>query len=422
MPSNTRVLLGSLLALTALTACNPTNPGTDAATVSDANTGPDTNRTCTVTLSPSANDQTTFQMAFVDAADHADICVMPGTYHFTDSLAMATRTGVTFRGLGATDAEVILDFNTMTTGERGVSFTGMTDVTVSNMTILDAVHDDLYFQRCTGVVVDHVVAGWVNRAQHGAYAIYPVESTNVLVDHCEAYGSADAGLYIGQTTNCIVSNSIAHDNVAGLEIENSTNCEVFGNTTHDNSAGILVFELPGLLNTGHTTSVHDNVSMNNNHVNFAVGGIIQFVPVGLGMMIMGAHEVEVANNTVSGNGTVGILLVDYRTAVIAGAPASTDPMYDGSLRHVYLHDNTQSGNSMTPDGAVGALAGLDGVMEVDVLWDMFVGAADVPPQLCIRSSGAFRGIDGPNSFANQINAVPTEAAACMAPVIPPVSL
>jgi hypothetical protein len=97
-------------------------------------------------------------------------------------------------------------------------------------------------------------------------------------------------------------------------------------------------------------------------------------------------------------------------------------MYDGSLRHIYLHDNTQSGNSMTPDGAVGGLAGLDGTVEVDVLWDMFVGTANVPPQLCIRSSGTFRGIDGPNTFANQINEVPAEAAGCMTPDIPPVTL
>jgi parallel beta-helix repeat protein len=383
--------------------------------------GPDTSG-CTVVLHSSADDQTTFQMAFVDAQNGATVCVSPGTYRFTDPITLANLTNVTFRGLGATPADVVLDFQTMSDAERAVSFTNMTNVTVSNMTIMDAIHDDLYFQSCTGVTVTHVVAGWRNRMQHGAYAIYPVESSNVRIDHCEAFGSADAGLYVGQTTGCVVSNNVVHDNVAGLEIESSTNCEVFGNTTHDNTAGILVFELPGLLHRGMSTSVHDNVSMNNNHPNFAMAGaIVSYVPVGIGIMVMGAHEIEVHGNTVSGNGTTGILLVDYQTAVFAGAMASMDSGYDGHLRHIYVHDNMQSGNAMDPDPAVSGLAQLDGSTEVDVLWDMFVPPDNVPPQLCIQSSGTFRGIDGPNSFANRIDAVPTEFASCMSPVLAPVT-
>lgn len=378
---------------------------------------------CTAVLRPSADDQTAFQMAFVDAQDDADICVAPGTYTFNASVAMATRTGVTFRGLGAEPGDVVLDFQHMTADERAISFTNMTDVTVQNMTILDATHDDLYFKSCHGVTVEHVVAGWVNRPQHGAYAIYPVESEDVRLDHCEAYGSADAGLYVGQTTNCIVSNSLVHDNVAGLEIENSTNCEVFGNTAENNTAGILVFELPGLLHRGMTTSVHDNISRNNNHMNFAAGGIVQYVPVGLGIMVMGAHEIEVHGNTLSGNGTTGILLVSYDTAVVAGADPSMDATYDGRLRHVYVHDNTMMANSRDPDPAVGGLAQLDGTVEVDVLWDEVTPADNVPPQLCIASSGNFRSIDVGGGFADPpSDTIPAEAAACMTPVIPAVVL
>ncbi len=374
---------------------------------------------CTVVIRSSADDQAAFQMAFVDAQDRANICVAPGTYHLSGSVALASHTGVTFRGLGATPADVVLDFQTMGVGgERGISFTGMTDVTVSNMTILDAVHDDLYFQHCTGVSVRHVVAGWIHRTQPGAYAIYPVESTNVLIDHCEAFGSADAGLYVGQTTNCIVSNSLVHDNVAGLEIENSTNCEVFGNTTHDNTAGILVFELPGLLQFGSRTSVHDNISTNNNTANFAMGGIVQYVPEGLGMMIMAAHEVEVRGNTISGNGTTGILLVSYATAVIAGAPVSTSAAYDGYLRHTYVHDNVMSNNGHNPNLAVMALAGLT-PGEIDVVWDERVAPDDMPPQICAANTGMFVSVD--LLHTTHVDGVPA-AAVCATPVVPPVTL
>ena len=377
---------------------------------------------CTVVLRSSSDDQTSFQMAF-NAHNGANICVAPGTYHFTDSISEASLTGMTFRGLGATPADVVLDFHTMTAGERGVSFTSMTNVSVSNMTILDAVHDNLYFHQCTGVTVRHVVSGWTPaRAQPGAYAIYPVECMNVLLDQCEAYGSADAGLYVGQTTNCIVSNSLVHGNVAGLEIENSTHCEVFGNTTRDNTAGILVFELPGLLHQGMSTSVHDNISTGNNRMNFAASGIVRHVPEGLGIMIMGAHEIEVRNNMVSGNGTTGILLVDYQTAVLNGADVSSDHTYDGHLRHVYVHDNTQSNNAHMPAAAVAGLAGLTGA-EVDIIWDMFVPTDNIPPQLCIASSGTFRAVDAPHGFATPpVDGVPSEAATCMTPHLAPVML
>jgi hypothetical protein len=160
-------------------------------------------------------------------------------------------------------------------------------------------------------------------------------------------------------------------------------------------------------------------------VNFAAGGIVQFVPVGIGVMVMAAREIEVHGNTISNNDFVGILMVDYQTAALNGAPPIPDPtMYDGHLRHVYVHDNTQSANSMHPAMDVGALAGLDGTQEVDVLWDSFVAPDNVPPQICVRTSGHFRSIDGPGGFPldHIMDAPSAEAAGCTSPVIPPVTL
>ena len=34
--------------------------------------------------------------------------------------------------------------------------------------------------------------------------LYPVESTNVLIDGCVAIGASDAGIYVGQSQNIIV--------------------------------------------------------------------------------------------------------------------------------------------------------------------------------------------------------------------------
>ena len=64
---------------------------------------------------------------------------------------------------------------------------------------------------------------------------------DVLIDGCVAIGASDAGIYVGQSQNIIVKNSIAQYNVAGIEIENSFYADVFDNLTSHNTGGILVF-------------------------------------------------------------------------------------------------------------------------------------------------------------------------------------
>ncbi len=80
--------------------------------------------------------------------------------------------------------------------------------------------------------------------KNGAYGVYPVSSTNVLIDRVTVKGASDAGIYVGQSKNIIVRNSRAEFNVAGIEIENSMNADVFDNVSTHNAGGILIFDLP----------------------------------------------------------------------------------------------------------------------------------------------------------------------------------
>ena len=50
---------------------------------------------------------------------------------------------------------------------------------------------------------------------NGAYGIYPVQTTNVLIEDSVAIGASDAGIYVGQSNNVIVRNNRAEFNVAG---------------------------------------------------------------------------------------------------------------------------------------------------------------------------------------------------------------
>src|SRR6185295_18263305 len=108
---------------------------------------------------------------------------------------------------------------------------------------------------------------------NGAYGVYPVSSTNVLIDRVTVSGASDAGIYVGQSRNVVVRNSRAEFNVAGIEIENSFNADVHDNVATHNAGGILVFDLPGLPQMGgHSTRVFHNEVVDNDTPNFAPKG------------------------------------------------------------------------------------------------------------------------------------------------------
>lgn len=359
---------------------------------------------CDRTVGPSSDDYATVQQMFEDAQDGETLCLSPGTYTFADGLAFRDHTGVTIRGTGATRDDVVLDFSDLATA-KGITVMAATDFTIENMTLLDAPGDNLFIGGSTNVTIRGVRSGWENRSPAGRYALYPVESTNVLIEDSEAFGSADAGIYVGQTTNCIVRNSRATANVAGIEIENSTNCEVTGNTAEDNTGGILVFELPGLALHGSGTLVHDNIIRGNNRANFGEAGTtVALVPDGTGVMLLAANDVEVRDNTVENNGSTGLLAISYTTAVAVGAAASTDDTFDPYNEGIYIHDNTFTGNGTDPASLWSTvLAGVNPLE--DIIYDGTAGrdlAQDAV--FCVGGTATFRNLD----FANNLLGMTTE--------------
>lgn len=116
--------------------------------------------------------------------------------------------------------------------------------------------------------------------QNGAYGIYPVMCSDVLIEHCVAQFASDAGIYVGQTRRAVVRYNRAEQNVAGIEIENTVGADVYENEATNNTGGILVFSLPGLqLKNGSHTRVFKNRLHDNNHPNFAhQGTMVASVP------------------------------------------------------------------------------------------------------------------------------------------------
>lgn len=189
--------------LLSLASCGPSTPERPA--------------DCDEFVTPGADDTSSVAAAIVGVEDGDTFCFAPGTYHFTDPVDFRDLEGLTVRGTGATRAEVVLDFSGETGGAKGLTFTAVNDLVIENFTVIDAPGDNIFATGSTNITMRNLTSGWMARTPPGRYAFYPVQSTNVLIENVLAYGSADAGIYVGQATNCIVRDSEARGNVAGIE-------------------------------------------------------------------------------------------------------------------------------------------------------------------------------------------------------------
>lgn len=281
--------------------------------------------------------------AFILAEDSSTIEITAGFYQLNTQLILDNRKAIKIKGAGMD--QTVLSFRNLKSGGEGVKIVGK-NISVEDLTIEDAPGDGIKAQHTDGITFRRINVTWTNgdKSKNGTYAIYPVQCKNVMIDECIASHSKDAGIYVGQSENIVVKNSLAFGNVAGIEIENSDNAEVFGNTARDNSGGILVFNLPGLPKSdGKGTKIYDNDIIDNNHENFATpigegpnGNTVTMIPPGSGIVLLAAKEVEIYNNRIFRNKTSGVAIASYQ---ITGFPAEA-PNWSPYTVDVYVHDNS----------------------------------------------------------------------------------
>jgi len=275
------------------------------------------------------------------------LIIKSGYYSFEDGLSLDVN-NVTVTGEGM--EETVLDFKNQQSGAQGFLVTSDM-VTLQDFSILDAKGDALKVIGSKGINMINLKTEWTGgpKSTNGAYGFYPVESEDVLIDGCVAIGASDAGIYVGQSENIIVRNSIAKFNVAGIEIENSYYADVYNNTAVNNTGGILVFDLPGLPQQGgHDVRVFDNSISDNNTDNFAPeGNIVGEVPRGTGIIIMANSNVEIFNNQIEDHETVGIAVVSYIND--DDSVDFSDSGYYPHPKSVQIHNNAISRSGNNPD-------------------------------------------------------------------------
>lgn len=302
----------------------------------------------------SASAQDDLITALVDVQPEEVVCVSEGTFNLTRQLTM-TADDITLRGAGL-DA-TIFDFTEQATGGQGILIEGDRN-TVEGFAVIETPGDGIRANDVNGIIFRDVSVGWAAEAdpENGAYALYPVQSENVIVDGCVVYGAADAGVYLGQSTQSLIMNTEAYGNVIGIEVENSTDTVVMDNHTYDNTNGILVITLPGLdILDGKRANVFNNIVENNNTPNFGdPGTTVGIIPPGLGILLVATDTNEIWDNTITGNDSIGVAVIGFLPSLFDDP---NDPDFDIYSEGNYIHDNEISGNGQAPDQLVLVLNG-----------------------------------------------------------------
>ena len=349
--------------------------------------------------------QKKIQTQFIMAENGSTIMLDEGTFMFTGSLSMEGKKNIIIKGRGKD--KTILSFKGQTDGAEGIRISNAENITLEDLTVQDSKGDAVKTMNVIGITFRNLKTEWLGepRKENGSYGLYPVQCEKVLIEGCEAIGASDAGIYVGQSKDIIVRKSRAYRNVAGIEIENSLNADVYENEATENTGGILVFDLPDLiLKKGGYIKVHNNNIHHNNLPNFAPkGNIVARVPDGTGMLILAANNVEIFDNQLINNNSVGVGIISYFTT----ENPIKDKEYYPYPTAITIHDNVFEREKVraTNRGRFGQMYKYKlrfGKNVPHIQWDGIVDGANATPVLCFKNNRnqSFVNMDIEHNFKN----------------------
>lgn len=343
--------LGAAAAILALAACSPTPSETSMPAAA-----------APAPISAEGDFGATLQAALIAAKPGETILMPEGVFQLTEGLSLDVD-GVTLRGAG--QEKTVLDFTSQEGAGEGLLVTS-DDVLLMDFGVRNTKGDGIKSKGADQIIYRYLTVEWTGGPDeaNGAYGVYPVESKNVLVENVTVRAASDAGIYVGQSDNIIVRNSVVEYNVAGIEIENSMNADVYGNIARNNTGGILVFDLPDLpVSGGNSTRIFDNEIIENNTRNFApAGNIVASVPSGTGVIVMANRNVHVFDNNFDNNRSAHVLIMSY-------SEAFTDENYNPLPRDLVLRDNDYGAGGEDPQGDLAPLAAALGGQLPAIVWD-----------------------------------------------------
>jgi len=223
--------------------------------------------------------------AAVDAANPGDIIrVPPGIYREN---ILVTKDNITIEG--SAGAILILD-GTDLPGGSGITVRSLTPPVrisgfrLTGLRIQNYVRNGVILSRVDNYQIDHG-----EFANNHAYGIFPIRSSDGVIEFNRVSGSDDTGIYIGQSSDAVIQKNHVTDCTVGISVEVSSNIIVQDNKVMDNTIGMLAALLPGLSVTETTNiEVSGNVFIRNNRPNPVSNpaDILAQLPGGVGSLIL----------------------------------------------------------------------------------------------------------------------------------------
>ena len=145
------------------------------------------------------------QTQLITVEDGDTVFIDEGRHNIDATISMEGKKNVTIAGKGP--GKTILSFKGQKSGAEGLRISNCTDITVMSLSVEDAKGDCIKAMNVKGISFRDVHAKWTGKLskKNGSYAIYPVLCEKVLIENCEARGASDAGIYVGQSQNIIVT-------------------------------------------------------------------------------------------------------------------------------------------------------------------------------------------------------------------------
>jgi parallel beta-helix repeat protein len=283
-------------------------------------------------------------------------CTPPGTC-VVDHADPASRDGLALVGCGAaTDSRPLLRRPTGV----GPFANGIFAVEVDGLEFQSLVTENwdengIFVSGAEGVTFRDVI-GDGGTPPNSTYGIFPVQSNNVIVETSVGRNVADAGIYVGQSTNVVIRYCDAYNNPAGIELENSSYGVVQNNLTFDNSGGLAIFKLPDLpVQLVVDNDISYNVMVNNNIPNIGLG-LVGNIPVGTGMLVISVQDTDFHHNLMENNNSAGVILLDQEATNVFAPGTFTSLSPDQALSGNTITYNVAAGNGAAPDLPLPSLA------------------------------------------------------------------
>ena len=171
---------------------------------------------------------------------------------------------------------------------------------------------------------------------NGAYGIFALASTGTRVVSNVTSGAGEAGIYIGDSphANATVVGNNSYNNLFGIFVRHATHGRIVGNNTHNNCVGTLFLaDAPG---PAGSFKMVGNQVLNNTK---ACKAGEDAPPVsGVGVAIVGAHDVSLTGNTITGNRPSGPSAFKGGVVLVRGS-GGTAPKDNSVIGNTILHNS-----------------------------------------------------------------------------------